>query len=466
MEKLLISVSLLALAACGGGGGGGSSATNSIVGVAAVGAPIDGTVSIKDSIGTTKQVNTNPTTGEFTIDTTSLIAPFILRAQKSNGDFLYSSSITTGIANINPLSNLVLANVSRTIGAGKDQNSLYQAFSTYASQVTKIQLDKSTADIYDSLSTGFKAKLGSSDFNPIYAPFSIGNTLDKAFDEIGIVYDSNSGYFQEKDLINLKFQMFGTLGKIKNIGFISGNYTGLVTVGNNSRAIFSSIDDDGEVVIYINSDYVYYGKLVQNGNTANGVGVLYKLDANGLSSYTPQTAKSISINVALQSDILLITFADTLDNSPATLNLSPTVSGTYGNNLLGTRSDLTYSKLGPFSTSDGEGLLNGSNKYSNKLYFKDTTLDNSRCDANHAWTLQLSDLEHSIYSISFSESVTSTYPGNQSLACTSPYLGQNYETVGGGFFTSSGLYAFLVDKASMDNTNYEYAFVAVKLFNK
>jgi hypothetical protein len=359
----------------------------------------------------------------------------------------------------------VLANVSRTIGAGKDPNSLYQAFSTYASKITKSQLDKSTADIYDSLSTGFKAKLGSSDFNPIYAPFAIGNTLDKTFDEIGIVYDSNSGYFQEKDLTNLKFEMFGTLGKIKNIGFISGNYSGLVSVGNNSRAIFSSIDDDGEIVIYINSDYVYYGKLVQNGNTANGVGVLYKLDANGLSSFTPQNAKSISITITLQSDVLLVTFSDTLNNSPTTLILSPTVSGTYGNNLLGSRSDLTYSKLGPFSTSDGKGLLKGSKKYSDdKLYFKDTTTDIIFCSLNHDWTLQLSDLEHSVYRISFSESLTTTYPGLHS--CTSPYLGQNYETVGGGYFTSSGMYAFLVDKASVDNTKYEYAFVAVKLFTK
>src|SRR4030095_4210682 len=120
--------------------------------------------------------------------------PFILRVQQEDGTFLYSASVESGtIANINPLSNLILGRLASTAGVGTDPNALYQAFGTKASYVTTRHLDLATAAVYEQLTYEFKASLGSYDFKPIYAPYAIGDPLDLTFDRRAIFYDPQSG---------------------------------------------------------------------------------------------------------------------------------------------------------------------------------------------------------------------------------------------------------------------------------
>jgi len=444
------------LFSCGGGGGGGSS-TSTVTGVAAVGAPIDGVVSLKDSTGTTKQTTTNATTGEFSIDVTGLTPPFILRAQKSNGDFLYSVALSTGLANINPLSNVIMGAVSNTAGTGTDPNSLYQAFATRSSRISKSTVDTATSNVYSNLTTEFKAKLGSIDFDPIYATFRIGNALDKAFDAYTIVYDSNSGFFQEQDTKNITQKTFGTLGKVTKLSEVGGTYTGTVRIGSNDRTIYANIDNKGGVIIYIDPEYVLSGDLVFRSGALSGTGVMYKLNSTGLSSYSSGNAQDVSISVSIASDTSLrVAITGQISTSPTSLTLSPSVSLTYGNNLKGAAASFAKA-VGPFDLTATHSKQTGTTRVrDSKIYLTDDTVDNVNCLVSHTWSVQLSDLEQSLYAVEFKETVR-----DYIFTCSKS---STRDTQGAGIFVGTGMLVLLADKASIDNVNNQYQFVVAKIF--
>jgi len=113
--SLLLLVHLL-LSACGGGGSDGPSPQSpvqatAVAGIAAAGAPLAGKVHLCDS--SFKSYSSNSAIdldGSFSIDTTGMKAPFILRADDKDGNpIYYSFARTPGIININPLTNLAVA---------------------------------------------------------------------------------------------------------------------------------------------------------------------------------------------------------------------------------------------------------------------------------------------------------------------------------------------------------------------
>lgn len=112
------------LSGCGGGGGStttsGSSTPVVINGIAAAGAPIVGTVTAKDSKGTTFGPATISPTGTFALTVTNGVAPFVLRASGITAGtgvaatyhtVVPSSSIPTNV-NITPLTEIVVARSS------------------------------------------------------------------------------------------------------------------------------------------------------------------------------------------------------------------------------------------------------------------------------------------------------------------------------------------------------------------
>jgi len=113
MKNLMLSISLLALAACGGGGGGGSSSADlTLSGVAATGAAISGgAVEVKCKTGTgTATTNSD---GSYTVTITSGVGPCILKAVDPITNTTLYSFVEAGStsANINPITQLVVANV-------------------------------------------------------------------------------------------------------------------------------------------------------------------------------------------------------------------------------------------------------------------------------------------------------------------------------------------------------------------
>ncbi|KAB0671738.1 hypothetical protein F6V30_03935 [Oryzomonas sagensis] len=110
----------LTLAGCGGGGGLSSQTVN---GTAAVGAPLSGQVSLKDS-SSTPLTRTTVIAGDgtFAIDVTGMQAPFILQATGSASGTsykLHSFAEGTGTANINPLSDAIVASAAGDDDASK-----------------------------------------------------------------------------------------------------------------------------------------------------------------------------------------------------------------------------------------------------------------------------------------------------------------------------------------------------------
>lgn len=116
MVVCLLAISLV-LASCGGGGGGSEGVSSQTVsGVAAVGAPLAGEAKIKDSSNPVKEKTTVIAgDGSFAFDVTDMKAPFVLQATGNVGGdkyTLHSFSDGVGTANINPLSNAAIANAA------------------------------------------------------------------------------------------------------------------------------------------------------------------------------------------------------------------------------------------------------------------------------------------------------------------------------------------------------------------
>lgn len=140
----------LLLAACGGGGNGGGGAVT-VSGVAAAGAPLVGTVYLKDSSTPTKELSgTIGANGSFSFNVDGLKPPFILKAQGTSGGTnytLYSFSSGPGITNINPFANLAVVNAA----GSADLASLYATPSAAIMQSIAANLAKAVTDIQTKL---------------------------------------------------------------------------------------------------------------------------------------------------------------------------------------------------------------------------------------------------------------------------------------------------------------------------
>jgi hypothetical protein len=114
----------LMLAGCGSSGGGISSQV--VSGNASVGAPLAGQVSLKDSSSTPLVRKTViGSDGSFSIDVTGMQAPFILEAAGNaagSNYTLHSFADGTGTANINPLSDAIVASAAGDNDASESYN--------------------------------------------------------------------------------------------------------------------------------------------------------------------------------------------------------------------------------------------------------------------------------------------------------------------------------------------------------
>jgi hypothetical protein len=184
---MFVALLSLSLAGCGGGGGGGGGVSSQVVsGVAAAGAPLSGTVSLKDS-SSTPQVKTANIAGDgtYAIDVTGLQAPFIIEAMGSAGGTNYnlcSFAAGQGRANINPLSNLAVADAAgvsdpASIYQSPNSTQLQQVSSNLKASVSNIQSKlKQLLDLYNSAS-----------IDPITGAYVANGTgLDALFDNVRI----------------------------------------------------------------------------------------------------------------------------------------------------------------------------------------------------------------------------------------------------------------------------------------
>jgi hypothetical protein len=116
------------LTGCGGDGDAASAtvtpASTTISGTAAAGAPIIGTVTIKDSSSPAKtKTATISADGKYTVDVAGMTAPFMMRADGTVGGRSYSlysaatSADVGGTINVTPLTDLIVANIAGQIAS-------------------------------------------------------------------------------------------------------------------------------------------------------------------------------------------------------------------------------------------------------------------------------------------------------------------------------------------------------------
>ena len=118
-----IGLFCLATTACGGGGGGDSggvpAGTVTLSGTAAGGAPLIGTITVKDSTNFERAKTIDlAAAGQYSIDVTGLKPPFLLRAEGTIGgtSVTYFSGATSDdlgkTINITPFTDLIIGNIA------------------------------------------------------------------------------------------------------------------------------------------------------------------------------------------------------------------------------------------------------------------------------------------------------------------------------------------------------------------
>lgn len=205
----LVAVGLM-LTGCGSGGGGLSSQV--VSGVAAVGAPLAGQVNLKDASNPPQEKSTViGNDGTFAFDVTGMKGPFILQASgRANGTnyALHSFAGGTGTANVNPLSNAVVASAAGVddpaeVFANPDPLTLQKIESNLQTAVATIQsklhplLKQYSADLSD----------------PIKGRYTVDHTgLDGMLDNVKITLSSGV-----LTIVNAKTGIVIFSGKISDI---------------------------------------------------------------------------------------------------------------------------------------------------------------------------------------------------------------------------------------------------------
>jgi hypothetical protein len=199
------------LAACGGGdgdhsantpppvGGGDPSSplpppppeTATISGVAAVGAPLSGSVTVKDSLGATKTVPIGAN-GSYSVDVTGMTGPFVFRAEgRANGNeyIVHSAAAAAdvnGTINITQLTDLVVSNIAGELARAYFDDGQF-------SSLTKTALDAEVAILKEKLMPVLQALGVDGSVDLLRTQFTpLASQLDSALDIIRVSFDSTA----------------------------------------------------------------------------------------------------------------------------------------------------------------------------------------------------------------------------------------------------------------------------------
>lgn len=180
---LILMPLLLTLWGCGSSADSGPP---TVSGVAAKGAPLSGTVTLKDKNGIQRGPVAADLDGKFSFDVTGLVQPFILKAEYTTnyGTYpLFSIAPGAGIANINPLTDLIL-----WLALGSDPAPAFaNQSSVQETRLSKTSIAAAQLSVQTKLAPLLE-KYGVTAFAPLDAPYSAtpDNRLDAMLDIVSI----------------------------------------------------------------------------------------------------------------------------------------------------------------------------------------------------------------------------------------------------------------------------------------
>ena len=176
---LIFALAVFTLNGCGGG----NSTAPTVSGVAASGAPMTGTVYLKDSANNPEMSTTiNAQNGTFSFDVSGKTGPFMLRAGT-----LYSMSSGPGTANINPLTHLMVADA----GGFADMATM-NAFYNSPNATTMGTISGNMGAARQHMQLKIAALLtvyGVASQDPITVAVTIGQGMDRMFDDVKMTID-------------------------------------------------------------------------------------------------------------------------------------------------------------------------------------------------------------------------------------------------------------------------------------
>jgi hypothetical protein len=188
MRHLTIAIllgTLLLLSGCGGGAGAITPPAETVSGVAAAGAVIVGSVTLKDSAIPARVLTKTGVSGGFSFDVTGLTKPFMLQVTGTSNNrsyTLYSLASDRGIANLNPLANLVVAQAA----GGANLADLFATPGATGFQDLAAGLGQALLDVQATLKPLLQ-KYSVASVDPIRDPFQANGTgLDHMLDLVRI----------------------------------------------------------------------------------------------------------------------------------------------------------------------------------------------------------------------------------------------------------------------------------------
>lgn len=325
-KRLVSAIMILGAAAlfgCGGGGGASSPAAGppvaapTVTGVAAAGAPISGTVFLKDSVSPLEHSKPINADGSYSFDVTGLTAPFILKVVgTANGQnyTLYSLAGGSGVANVNPLTQLAVVQAN----AGVDPSALYDTPDAAKMQSIKNALPGAVTQVQTLLQPVLSTYGAASD-DFVSGAYSVNHAgLDLMFDMVNIT--AGSGQLTVTSRVGgesilstvlddkaLRGQI--TSGNIPAVALAAGTvfvYPASTSVATGGTINFKSI------VVATANQAVTWSVLEAAGGSITGAGV-----------YTaPAVAGSFHVKAT--------SVADTTKSATATVTVSGTVTGGTG----------------------------------------------------------------------------------------------------------------------------------------
>jgi uncharacterized protein YccT (UPF0319 family) len=252
LYKLLVTmlmISVMAMAGCNGGSSSGNVSSEVVSGTAAVGAPLSGQVNLKDSSTPAQQKSTIiASDGTFALDVTGMKAPYVLQAKGNAGGTeykLHSFAEGQGTANINPLSDVIVASAA----GDNNPEDVFEKSSAEKCNKIKTNLSKTVSILLDKLQPLLK-HYSAENTNPITSRYIANHLgLDEMFDNIKIIVTNGT-----LSIINKKSGAVIFSGKVSDIAngiFDGGALPPTATPGVPSG--LSAVGGSGQVTLSWNS---------------------------------------------------------------------------------------------------------------------------------------------------------------------------------------------------------------------
>ncbi len=193
MKKIIASiffaVSAMALVSGCSSSSDSTPPPSTLTGTAATGAPISGTVFVKDAKGVEKSVATG-VDGSFKLDVPGMTPPYLLKIMPASGPELYSFASQNGqTVNLTPMTNTAMF-----LAYGKkDLNALYVGWD--GAGVTAAAIDDAEGIVRANLETQITAQgIDAAGYDLFTSSFSAdGKGIDAVMDDLKVILDTSAG---------------------------------------------------------------------------------------------------------------------------------------------------------------------------------------------------------------------------------------------------------------------------------